>query len=81
MLVDINQAGETLIWTSQSLIYLLVLGYMIFKLTQTSGTWRQRMRQCFAPHDWHPVNADNRRFYEEIMGTSEMLVIDNGNAS
>lgn len=81
MLVDINQAGDTLIWTSQSLIYLLVLGYMIYKLSQTTGTWRQRMRQCFAPHDWHPVNADNRRFYEEIMGTSEMLVIDNGNAS
>ncbi|XP_033150028.1 sodium- and chloride-dependent glycine transporter 1 [Drosophila busckii] len=77
-LLLINGGKDTHIWVSQSLIYVLVSGYMIYKLCQTSGKWRQRMRQCFAPHDWHPVNADNRRFYEEIMGTSEMLVIDNG---
>ncbi|XP_032294207.1 sodium- and chloride-dependent glycine transporter 1 [Drosophila virilis] len=76
-----NGAGDSLIWISQTLIYLVALGYMLYRLSQTNGTWRQRTRQCFAPHDWHPVNADNRRFYEEIMGTSEMLVIDNGNTA
>ncbi|XP_034474099.1 sodium- and chloride-dependent glycine transporter 1 [Drosophila innubila] len=80
MLVRSN-ADDTLIWFSQGFIYLFVVGYMIYKLSQTNGTWRQRMRQCFAPHDWHPVSADNRRFYEEIMGNSEMLVFDNGNAT
>ncbi|KAH8412114.1 hypothetical protein KR222_011666, partial [Zaprionus bogoriensis] len=75
----VSGAGSTLIWTSQSCIYLLALGYMVYKVCQTTGTGHQRVRQCFAPHDWHPVDADNRRFYEEIMGTSEMLVIDNGN--
>lgn len=50
---------------------------MIYKISQTTGSFKQRIRQCFAPHDWHPVDADNRRFYEEIMGTSEMLVILN----
>jgi len=80
-MLGITETGETIIWLSQTLIYLLVVGYMIYKLSQTNGTWRQRMRQCFAPHDWHPVSADNRRFYEEIMGTSEMLVFDNGNVT
>ncbi|XP_060647908.1 sodium- and chloride-dependent glycine transporter 1 [Drosophila nasuta] len=77
----VNGADDVLIWISQGFSYLIVIAYMIFKLTQTNGTLRQRVRQCFAPHDWHPVNPDNRAFYEEIMGTSEMLVIDNGNAA
>ncbi|KAH8377339.1 hypothetical protein KR093_004972 [Drosophila rubida] len=77
----VNGAGDALIWTSQGLSYLIVVAYMFYKLAQTNGPWRQRLRQCFAPHDWHPVNPDNRVFYEEIMGTSEMLVIDNGNAA
>ncbi|KAH8262799.1 hypothetical protein KR044_000365 [Drosophila immigrans] len=76
-----NGAGDTLIWTSQGLSYLIVVVYMFYKFSQTNGPLRQRLRQCFAPHDWHPVNPDNRVFYEEIMGTSEMLVIDNGNAA
>jgi len=49
---------------------------MVYKVCRTNGDWRQRLQQCLAPHDWHPVDADNRRFYEEIMGISEMLVID-----
>lgn len=80
-MMSANGVEDTLIWVSQSLIYLVALGYMVYRLCQTNGNWRKRMRQCFSPHDWHPVNADNRRFYEEIMGTSEMLVIDNGNAA
>ncbi|XP_032592332.1 sodium- and chloride-dependent glycine transporter 1 isoform X2 [Drosophila grimshawi] len=76
-----NGGEEYQMWISQTVIYLIALGYMFFKLSQTNGTWRQRMKQCFAPHDWHPVSADNRHFYEEIMGNSEMLVIDNGNAA
>ncbi|KAH8413292.1 hypothetical protein KR009_009762 [Drosophila setifemur] len=67
---------HVLIWVSQSLICLMALSYMVYKVTQTNGSWRQRIQQCLAPHDWHPVDADNRRFYEEIMGISEMLVID-----
>ncbi|KAH8271079.1 hypothetical protein KR018_007377 [Drosophila ironensis] len=73
---------HTLIWLSQGLILLMAVSYMIFKVCQTNGSWRQRIQQCLAPHDWHPVDADNRRFYEEIMGISEMLVIDaNANAT
>lgn len=61
-------------------IYLIVVfavapAYMIYKISRTTGAIRQRVKQCFAPHDWHPVDADNRKFYEEVMGTSEMLVI------
>ncbi|XP_030240691.1 sodium- and chloride-dependent GABA transporter 1 [Drosophila navojoa] len=80
-MMSVNGVEDTLIWVSQSLIYLVALGYMVYRICQTNGNWRKRMRQCFSPHDWHPVNADNRRFYEEIMGTSEMLVIDNGNVA
>lgn len=80
-MLEFYNKGNILIWASQICIYVLALGYMVNKVCQTNGTWRQRMRQCFAPHDWHPVSADNRQFYEEIMGTSEMLVLDNGNAA
>uniref|UniRef100_A0A1A9VMD9 Amino acid transporter transmembrane domain-containing protein n=2 Tax=Glossina austeni TaxID=7395 RepID=A0A1A9VMD9_GLOAU len=59
----------------QSLVYIIAPIYMVYKVCRTTGSLRDRLKQCFAPHDWHPVDADNRRFYEEIMGTSEMLVI------
>ncbi|KAI8124951.1 Sodium- and chloride-dependent glycine transporter 1 [Lucilia cuprina] len=72
-----NDPPSALILLTQSFVYIVVPLYMIYKITQTTGSFRQRIRQCFAPHDWHPVDADNRRFYEEIMGTSEMLVILN----
>ncbi|XP_019893180.2 sodium- and chloride-dependent glycine transporter 1 [Musca domestica] len=62
---------------TQCLVFAAVPLYMVYKVTRTTGSLRQRVKQCFAPHDWHPVDADNRRFYEEIMGTSEMLVILN----
>uniref|UniRef100_A0A6P4F432 Sodium- and chloride-dependent glycine transporter 1 n=1 Tax=Drosophila rhopaloa TaxID=1041015 RepID=A0A6P4F432_DRORH len=67
---------DVLIYVSQGLILLTAISYMVYKVSRTNGDWRQRMQQCLAPHDWHPVDADNRRFYEEIMGISEMLVID-----
>lgn len=68
---------SVLILTTQSFVYIVVPLYMMYKISQTTGSLKQRVKQCFAPHDWHPVDADNRRFYEEIMGTSEMLVILN----
>lgn len=80
ILIDYHASG-TLVWISQGCIYVLGVGYMIYKICQTNGAWRVRVKQCFAPHDWHPVNADNWRFYDEIMGTSEMLVMDNPNAA
>ncbi|KAH8355834.1 hypothetical protein KR200_010720 [Drosophila serrata] len=77
-----DQIHNVLIWVSQGLVLLTAISYMVYKVTQTNGPGRQRLQQCLAPHDWHPVDADNRRFYEEIMGISEMLVIDaNANAT
>ncbi|XP_068143610.1 sodium- and chloride-dependent glycine transporter 1 [Drosophila tropicalis] len=71
-----SQLHHSVIGVTQGIIYLVAIFFMVYKMCQTSGSWRHRLRQCFTPHDWHPVDADNRRFYEEIMGTSEMLVID-----
>ncbi|KAI8042935.1 sodium- and chloride-dependent glycine transporter 1-like [Drosophila gunungcola] len=71
-----DKVDDVLIYVSQGLILLTAISYMVFKVSRTNGDWRQRLQQCLAPHDWHPVDADNRRFYEEIMGISEMLVID-----
>ncbi|XP_013104385.1 sodium-dependent noradrenaline transporter [Stomoxys calcitrans] len=59
----------------QCLVFVAVPLYIVYKISRSRGSLRQRVKQCFSPHDWHPVDADNRRFYEEIMGTSEMLVI------
>ncbi|XP_034669876.1 sodium-dependent noradrenaline transporter [Drosophila subobscura] len=75
-LISFNEIPQLLMWLSQGLIFLVAIVYMVYKVTKTNGSWRQRLQQCLAPHDWHPVDADNRRFYEEIMGISEMLVID-----
>ncbi|XP_075152750.1 sodium- and chloride-dependent glycine transporter 1 [Haematobia irritans] len=61
----------------QSVVFAAIPLYIAYKISQSTGSLRQRIKQCFAPHDWHPVDADNRRYYEEIMGTSEMLVILN----
>ncbi|EDV31364.1 uncharacterized protein Dana_GF14587, isoform D [Drosophila ananassae] len=74
--IDLHEIHHVLIWISQGLVLAMALSYMVYKVSQTNGSWRQRIQQCLAPHDWHPVDADNRRFYEEIMGISEMLVID-----
>ncbi|EDX04120.1 GD22474 [Drosophila simulans] len=71
-----DRIHDVLIYVSQGLILLTAMSYMVYKVCRTNGDWRQRLQQCLAPHDWHPVDADNRRFYEEIMGISEMLVID-----
>ncbi|XP_044250991.1 sodium- and chloride-dependent glycine transporter 1 [Drosophila takahashii] len=71
-----DRIHDVLIYLSQGLIFLTAISYMVYKVCRTNGDWRQRLQQCLAPHDWHPVDADNRRFYEEIMGFSEMLVID-----
>ncbi|XP_017060348.1 sodium- and chloride-dependent glycine transporter 1 [Drosophila ficusphila] len=71
-----DHTHEVLIYVSQGLILLTAISYMGYKVCRTNGNWRQRLQQCLAPHDWHPMDADNRRFYEEIMGISEMLVID-----
>nr|XP_016945902.1 sodium- and chloride-dependent glycine transporter 1 [Drosophila suzukii]XP_016945903.1 sodium- and chloride-dependent glycine transporter 1 [Drosophila suzukii]XP_036678006.1 sodium- and chloride-dependent glycine transporter 1 [Drosophila suzukii] len=71
-----DRIHDVLIYMSQGLIILTAISYMVYKVCRTNGGWRQRLQQCLAPHDWHPVDADNRRFYEEIMGISEMLVID-----
>ncbi|XP_022230627.2 sodium- and chloride-dependent GABA transporter 1 [Drosophila obscura] len=76
ILLSFNGLHPVLMWLSQGLIFLVAIVYMAYKVTKTNGSWRQRLQQCLAPHDWHPVDADNRRFYEEIMGISEMLVID-----
>jgi len=45
---------------SQGLIILTAISYMVYKVCRTNGGWRQRLQQCLAPHDWHPVDADNR---------------------
>uniref|UniRef100_W8ARF3 Sodium-and chloride-dependent glycine transporter 1 n=5 Tax=Ceratitis capitata TaxID=7213 RepID=W8ARF3_CERCA len=73
-----DNSPTALVIVSQCVIYAIAPAYMIYKVCQTNGTLRNRLKQCFAPHDWHPVDADNRRFYEEIMGVSEMLVMDGG---
>ncbi|XP_061391174.1 sodium-dependent serotonin transporter-like, partial [Musca vetustissima] len=74
---DSNNPPSVLILITQCMVFAAVPLYMVYKVSRTTGSLRQRVKQCFAPHDWHPVDADNRRFYEEIMGTSEMLVILN----
>lgn len=73
-----DNSPTALVIVSQCVIYAIAPAYMIYKICQTNGTLRNRLKQCFAPHDWHPVDADNRRFYEEIMGVSEMLVMEGG---
>ncbi|XP_015035842.2 sodium- and chloride-dependent glycine transporter 1-like [Drosophila pseudoobscura] len=75
-LITFNEIHQGVMWLSQGLLFLLAIVYMVYRVTKTNGSFRQRLQQCLAPHDWHPVDADNRRFYEEIMGISEMLVID-----
>ncbi|XP_037958607.1 sodium- and chloride-dependent glycine transporter 1 [Teleopsis dalmanni] len=75
-LLEQEESASELVIISQVIVYVTAAMYMIYKLCQTTGSLRNRLKQCFEPHDWHPVDADNRRFYEEVMGTSEMLVID-----
>jgi len=65
---------------SQGIIYVLTPIYMIYKICQTRGrSIQDRLKQLTKPQDWYPYDLDNRRFYEEIMGISEMSVLDQNN--
>ncbi|XP_055839365.1 sodium-dependent serotonin transporter-like [Episyrphus balteatus] len=52
--------------------WLLVPGYCIFKILQTTGMLNVRLRRALRPTDWYPVDSMYRDQYEEAFSQSEI---------
>ncbi|XP_037711811.1 sodium- and chloride-dependent glycine transporter 2-like isoform X2 [Drosophila subpulchrella] len=64
------------LWMSIILVGLPILaipGYGFFYLSQSPGTYRDRLRRICQPTDWYPVEMEYRQQYEEALGNSEMI--------
>lgn len=52
--------------------WLLVPGYCLFKILQTTGFIGSRLRRSVRPTDWYPVDPNDRRRYEEKFNDTEI---------
>jgi len=57
-----------LIW----LPILAIPGYGIYYLSQSTGTFFNRLRRTCRPTEWYPVKMEYRQKYEEAIETLEM---------
>ncbi|XP_055853330.1 sodium-dependent neutral amino acid transporter SLC6A17-like [Episyrphus balteatus] len=51
---------------------LLIPGYSLFRIYQTTGLVGMRMRRCARPTDWYPVDPSDRQRYEERFNEGEI---------
>ncbi|XP_070853485.1 sodium- and chloride-dependent glycine transporter 2 isoform X2 [Drosophila suzukii] len=64
------------LWMSIILVGLPILaipGYGFYYLSQSPGTYRDRLRRICQPTDWYPVEMEYRQQYEEAVGNHEMI--------
>ncbi|XP_067624073.1 sodium-dependent serotonin transporter-like isoform X2 [Eurosta solidaginis] len=52
--------------------WLFVPGYMMYIISQTTGTVKTRFRRCVHPVDWYPLEMENRIRYEQVMRNEDM---------
>ncbi|XP_037958603.1 sodium-dependent proline transporter-like [Teleopsis dalmanni] len=52
--------------------WLLIPGYGIYIVSQTSGEFWTRLKRCCRPLDWYPTDPEERRKYEEAMSDVDM---------
>ncbi|XP_055853319.1 sodium-dependent proline transporter-like [Episyrphus balteatus] len=52
--------------------WFIIPSYSIFKIIQTTGAVTSRIRRCVRPTDWYPVDANDRRRYEERFSETEI---------
>lgn len=69
---DILFLESVLILTVKFLPWICIPGYIIYKLSNTTGTLYYRFKKCLWPNDWYPVDAIYRQRYEETLGTSDI---------
>ncbi|KAH8352177.1 hypothetical protein KR084_002468 [Drosophila pseudotakahashii] len=51
---------------------LAIPGYGLYYLTQSTGTFGDRLRRTCRPTDWYPVEMEHRQQYEVAVGNTEM---------